>query len=99
MSGTTRTTYRGWNITATCLKHFDSDPRAARRFTARAFAELDDPSLHALWHDAGVQTVSIVNHLFISATVCSQTLLTDIKAMIDKLSRTRPNAPLDLAPA
>ncbi len=88
MSGTIRISYRGWNITATCLKHADSDPRAARRFTARAFAALNDIADGNQWHDSQTQTASIVDHIFVSANACTETLLGQIKTVIDNLSRT-----------
>lgn len=85
MSSTVRTTYRGWDITATCLKHSNSDPGATRRFTARAFAQLHDNADEIHWRDPRTQTVAIVDHIFGSADDCSQTLLARMKVIIDNL--------------
>ncbi|MEJ7805659.1 MAG: hypothetical protein WKG03_07025 [Telluria sp.] len=86
MRGTIRTSYRGWNITATCLKHPDSDPQAERRFTARAFAVLDQDTPQEQWRDARTQTASIADQRFGSAIACSQALLALMEGIIDDLS-------------
>lgn len=95
MTETIRLSYKGWNITVTCLTHHDSDPSAARRFTGRAFAVLEDSNHADQWHDARMQTASIVDHIFPSANVCAQTLLVQIQSVIDGLCRqTWPARPM-----
>lgn len=91
MRDTVRTSYQGWKIIATCLKHEDSDPRAARRFTARAFAVLPAGENHDNWCDARTQTTAIVDHIFVSAAACSETLVCQIKLVIDNLRK--PDCP------
>ena len=87
MRDTVRTSYHGWNIVATCLKHEDSDPGAARHFTARAFAVLPAGEDHDDWCDASTQTTAIVDHIFVSAAACSDTLVSQIKMVIDRLRK------------
>ena len=94
MRDTIRTSYQGWHIVATCLKHDDSNPQAERRFTARAFAVLPESEGQDSWRDAGTQTTSIVNRIFLSAAACSDTLVTQMKEVIDNL-RTPLRPPLD----
>lgn len=93
MHDTIRTSYQGWHIVATCLKHDDSDPQAERRFTARAFAVLPAGEGHDNWCDAGTQTTSIVNRIFVSTATCSDAIVTQIKEVIDNL-RKPDSAPL-----
>lgn len=87
MRDTVRTSYHGWNIIATCLKHEDSDPCAARRFTARAFAILPAGADHDKWCDASTQTTAIVDHVFTSTALCSEALVEQIKHVIDNLRK------------
>jgi hypothetical protein len=87
MSDFETTRYRGWNITARCLKHSNSDPQAARSYTARAYAVLNDASHEHFWTDARPQTSTIINTEFGSTTACSRTLIAQIMVLIDTLKK------------
>ena len=80
-----RTSYCGWNITASCLKHSDSNPQAARRFTARAFAILQDSIDERSWADARPQTTAFSDKIFTSGNSCAAALIAQIKVRIDTL--------------
>ena len=88
-----RTSYRGWNITASCLKHSDSNPQAARRFTARAFAILQDSIDERSWVDARPQTTAVSDKIFTSGNSCAAALITQIKTLIDTLRVPAANGP------
>ena len=87
MSNTETVHYRGWNITGRCLKHSNSDPQAAASYTARAFAFLNDASDESFWTNVHPQTSTIINSVFISNKACAQTLLAQIKVLIDTLRK------------
>lgn len=87
-----RTSYCGWNITASCLKHSDSNPQAARRFTARAFAILEESIDERLWAHAGLQTTAVSDTIFTSGNSCAAEMITRIKRRIDTLRVPRASA-------
>ena len=87
MSMTIRTSYRGWDVTLQCLLHWNSDPRAAKIFTARAIAVLNDASEAPDWIDPGLQTVSFSARPFVSTALCTQHLLLQMQSAIDVLHK------------
>jgi hypothetical protein len=97
MSYTETVLYRGWNITVRYLKHSNSDPQAARSYTARAFAFLNDASDERFWTDVHPQTLTIINSVFLSNKVCAQTLLAQIMVLIDALRKPPCPAVTDVA--
>jgi hypothetical protein len=85
MHTTIRTRYRGWNITASCIRHHDSNPAAAIHYTARAFATLHDSVDGTGWTDCGTQTSAFANTAFTTTATCSDAIMAQIKTLIDTL--------------
>lgn len=92
MSMTIRTSYRGWDVTLQCLLHWNCDPRAAKTFTARAVAVLNDTADAPHWIDPGLQTVSLSARQFVSTALCTQHLLLQIQGAIDAVKKPSAGA-------
>ncbi len=89
MSGTLRTSYRGWNIAVRCLSKGASAARtpSAGTHTATARASLSDADNRCEWIDPRPQTLMVLSRDFDTHTHCSQAVLAEIKILIDGLKR------------
>lgn len=89
MNPTTHYEYRGWDIAIHCTRRAvatDEDPRNAT-FTASAPLTLREGMCASEWVDSRIQVISLGNRFFATGLQCTETLLTEIKELIDALRR------------
>jgi hypothetical protein len=89
MSGTLKTSYRGWSIDVRCLQKqaLNVGPRERRSFTATGHAVLHGEHDRREWVDSRPQIVTLGDRIFDTASVCSDVLLAEIKVLIDALKK------------
>lgn len=86
--------YKGWTMTAMCLKHTDPVVAGPDTYTGRVISILNDPREAARWTDSGPQISNIIGRVFMSTEGCLRALLAEASALIDALQVPGPAAGL-----